>query len=62
MWQSLWSAYTLFFLGTIVQMYLANFSGIVVAVVYLVRSGFATAHTHTHMRNRRQLACGFMSS
>ena len=35
--QSLWSAYTLFFLGDIVQMYLANFSGIAVAIVYLVR-------------------------
>lgn len=32
---SLWSAYTLFFLGDIVQMYLANFSGIAVAIVYL---------------------------
>ena len=30
---------------------LANFSGIVVAVVYLVRSGFATAHTHTYAKS-----------
>ena len=35
-WQSLWSAYTVFFLEGRVQLYLANFSGIVFGSVYLV--------------------------
>ncbi len=37
--QSMWSAYTVYFLAGRVQMYLANFSGVVIAITYLVRAG-----------------------